>query len=465
MWTVDKSAAFGAHDAEGWYYAPTFDRLAELIHKRTGADVATKTCLVRRRRWMRTMRCSNEAVLTHTQQRIERVSNARKHIEQIIREKEEGMRTLTFYEENRAFVYEQSLNLATQGTLGTFGVLKDLFFKVKRLYQVNLNIRFHFSCREILSMLNLQYIPSIFQFMSERSQIELEFSIKMDALGRKYGNSITGEAQNPLLVKNKERNVDQQQQLGSGEAIDTHNNNSNKASTYDAAASGALRSSLQSLSSLGVATKRLSIGTLGWDSGQPKPAANHNKEPGSPGMFDELAADMDDVTHGAHINSAKKAALAKAAVTVDEAEEEALAADAEEHYFSRDASAVLFNSLSAVSITAAERMKQFSNTLKTTAVQELEHVLKQIASLLTESKATFRKNRFERICYAIFSLKMHCNNCCFIYFVHTVIINLHTYVQRYLSTVRCRDQEVLSGSRGGARSCNQRLHCRSDGAG
>ena len=98
--------------------------------------MATKTCVVRRRRWMRTMKCTSEAVLEQVALRVQRLSTQRKHVEQAIREKEESLRTVAFYEENRAFVFEQSLGLATQGTIGTLTVLKDLFFKLKRLYQV-----------------------------------------------------------------------------------------------------------------------------------------------------------------------------------------------------------------------------------------------------------------------------------------------------------------------------------------
>lgn len=139
-WAVDKSHAFGAHDAEGWYYGPSFERLAEIIQKRSGADVPSKTSLVRRRRWMRTMRCSSEEILEQINHRIEKVSNSRKNIEHAIREKEESLRSIQFYEENRAFVFDQSLGLATQGTVATMTVLKELFFKLKRLHQVNINL-------------------------------------------------------------------------------------------------------------------------------------------------------------------------------------------------------------------------------------------------------------------------------------------------------------------------------------
>jgi hypothetical protein len=135
-WTVDKSSSFGAHDADGWYYGPSFERLNEAIQKRTGADVAGKTSVVRKRRWLRTMKCNSPEILEQVQRRIEKLTLNRKNLEITIHEKEEALRSIQFYEENRAFVFDQSLMLATQGTVATFGVLKDLFFKLKRLYQV-----------------------------------------------------------------------------------------------------------------------------------------------------------------------------------------------------------------------------------------------------------------------------------------------------------------------------------------
>lgn len=133
---MDKSNSFGPHDAEGWYYGPNFERLAELIQKRSGADVSTKTSLVRRRRWVRTMRCSSEGVLEQIGIRVEKINASRKNIELAISEKQNSLQSMVFYEENRAFVFDQSLGLATNGTIATLAVLKDLFFKLKRLHEV-----------------------------------------------------------------------------------------------------------------------------------------------------------------------------------------------------------------------------------------------------------------------------------------------------------------------------------------
>lgn len=84
------------------------------------------------------MKCTAPEILEQVLRRIEKLAVFKKNLEVTIHEKEESLRSIQFYEENRAYAFDQSLNLATQGTLATFAVLKDLFFKLKRLYQVYL---------------------------------------------------------------------------------------------------------------------------------------------------------------------------------------------------------------------------------------------------------------------------------------------------------------------------------------
>jgi len=146
---VDKSNAFGPHDAEGWYYGPNFEKLAELIQKRSGAETSTKTSMVRRRRWVRTMHCSSKEVLEQIRLRVEKINLSKAHIEAAISEKQNSLQSIMFYEENRAFVFDQSLSLATQGTTATLAVLKDLFFKLKRLHEVSYLFSCHFLLRVI----------------------------------------------------------------------------------------------------------------------------------------------------------------------------------------------------------------------------------------------------------------------------------------------------------------------------
>jgi hypothetical protein len=131
-WTVDKSSSFGAHDADGWYYGPSFERLNEAIQKRTGADVAGKTSVVRKRRWLRTMKCNSPEILEQVQRRIEKLTLNRKNLEITIHEKEEALRSIQFYEENRAFVFDQSLMLVrlenirkNEEFLKSLGLVKD----------------------------------------------------------------------------------------------------------------------------------------------------------------------------------------------------------------------------------------------------------------------------------------------------------------------------------------------------
>lgn len=139
-WTLDTSGAYGEHDSDGWYYAGTFDGIAEMLKTKSGSAAAAKTSLVRKRRWVRSMRCTSVELTIQMNNRIQRVATMRKHVEAALLEKELSMKNVGFYEENRDFVFDQSLSLATRGTIATLATLKDLVVKLKRLSQVLLDI-------------------------------------------------------------------------------------------------------------------------------------------------------------------------------------------------------------------------------------------------------------------------------------------------------------------------------------
>lgn len=127
------SGKFGQPDPDGWYYASTFDRLGEMMKNASAVGVASKTSLVRKRRWVRSMTCTSSELNEAIQQRIEHILSTRRNIESTLKEKEQSVRSARFYEENRSFVFSQSLHLATQGTLNTLSLLKDIGTKLKSL--------------------------------------------------------------------------------------------------------------------------------------------------------------------------------------------------------------------------------------------------------------------------------------------------------------------------------------------
>lgn len=152
------SSKYGQPDIEGWFYASTFDRLNEMFKSASGTGVASKTSLVRKRRWVRTMVCVAEEFCDSIRHRIEDIFTMRKNIEFAMKEKEQAVRAVKFYEENRSFVFSQSLHLATQGTLNTLSLLKDIGTKLK----------------------------SMKQYLQERAMIEREHASRMEAVAHKY---------------------------------------------------------------------------------------------------------------------------------------------------------------------------------------------------------------------------------------------------------------------------------------
>jgi HD-GYP domain-containing protein (c-di-GMP phosphodiesterase class II) len=132
---VDLSNSYGENDSYGWYYAATFDRLQEAMDHVSAVSSSAKSS-VRKRRWIRNVICNSEELEQRIQHRIEEAIEKRIIIEGILRDKETVFKNIKFYEENRSFVFSQSLHLATQGILNTFSILKELINKLKLMKQV-----------------------------------------------------------------------------------------------------------------------------------------------------------------------------------------------------------------------------------------------------------------------------------------------------------------------------------------
>ena len=159
-WSLDGSDYFGTPDGEGWFYAASFDRLNESLRQRSAVGIQAKTSLVRKRRWLRTATCTTPLLIRVIQRRIEGLTHMMANMDSYLKEKEHSIKTLRFYEENRSFVYAQSLHLASQGTQSTMYLLKELIMKARRFGQ----------------------------FLTERAAVEREYALKLELLGRKFGS-------------------------------------------------------------------------------------------------------------------------------------------------------------------------------------------------------------------------------------------------------------------------------------
>ena len=106
--------------------------------------------MVRKRRWIRHVVCTSEELQQKLLQRIEEIILRRLHIESIYKDKEHVFKSIKFYEENRSFVFAQSLHLATQGILNTLSVLKELINKLKLMKQVKKFLPISLSLKLIL---------------------------------------------------------------------------------------------------------------------------------------------------------------------------------------------------------------------------------------------------------------------------------------------------------------------------
>eukprot|EP01039_Chlorochromonas_danica_P002815 gene2814-3069_t len=157
-WSIDSSSQYGNPDGEGWLYAATFDRLHEQMRNAAATGLAAATCMVRKRRWIRTITCISTDLAIKIRDRAERVVQIRVNIEASLKNKEASLKEINVYETQRAAVFAQSLQVATQATLTSLGMLKDISNKLR----------------------------VVKQYLSDRALMEREHSIRLEKLAQKY---------------------------------------------------------------------------------------------------------------------------------------------------------------------------------------------------------------------------------------------------------------------------------------
>ena len=179
-WAIDnhRPNRFGQPDAEGWFYGISFDRWTRQIEKHlhlsplnaclsfrlndaircgSASGVASKTSIVRKRRWTRGIRCISPEIMQQIRARTEKIVRLRSHIEQSLKEKERIILALRVYEANRfnkppliipkmtylyhhfccrTKIFSQSLHIVTQGTLNTLSIIKEIGSRLRKLRQV-----------------------------------------------------------------------------------------------------------------------------------------------------------------------------------------------------------------------------------------------------------------------------------------------------------------------------------------
>jgi hypothetical protein len=143
--------------------------------------------------------------------------------------------------------------------------------------------------------------------MSERAQVELEYSARIEALGRKYSNSITEAAQNPLLTHTSTAGHTSSHHAGEGgkggktpaKANAAAASTAAKAPATPAAPNSAVLSSFHAISGLASAGAS-TLGVMGSTSKAPAVAAAAAATPGSPGIED-ISMELDSSNHGAMV--------------------------------------------------------------------------------------------------------------------------------------------------------------------
>eukprot|EP01031_Cornospumella_fuschlensis_P042361 gene42361-51739_t len=134
-WALDTSMQYGTPDHEGWYYATSFDRLADAMRNSQATGIASATSTVRKRRWIRSLQCTSNELAGRMKDRMDRIVQIRVRIEASLKNKEECVKEVEKYEETRSKVFATSLQQATQNTLQSLGQLKDISSRLRLVKQ------------------------------------------------------------------------------------------------------------------------------------------------------------------------------------------------------------------------------------------------------------------------------------------------------------------------------------------
>lgn len=177
-WAVDTTSLYGTPDTEGWFYSASFDRIHEQMRNATASGLASATCTVRKRRWVRAITCISSELAKKIRERADRIVQIRVNIEKSLKDKEASLKSVSEYEAHRASVFAQSLHMATQSTLNTLGILKDISNKMK----------------------------VVKQYLSDRALMERDHAIRLEKLARKY---LPLDAGTPAALSKLEEELDQ----------------------------------------------------------------------------------------------------------------------------------------------------------------------------------------------------------------------------------------------------------------
>lgn len=157
-WDIDLSGSYGGCDANGWMYASGFNSLFHMIETNTATGELSKTCLVRRRRWIRMRECVSGDAIEIFKQKLNTLKIHKGRLEHILRHYHLDISRMDSYESSRLLVFKQIYSLGDGKIQKNIGVFETTLDKLNKLEM----------------------------FLMERGSLERDYSRRLEAFATKW---------------------------------------------------------------------------------------------------------------------------------------------------------------------------------------------------------------------------------------------------------------------------------------
>lgn len=137
-WRIDSSPQNGGTDQSGWCYASNFDKLKSYLKINKPIGTSTKTSMVRTRRWIRLLECSDDKLNDFLMNRISCLQHYREAVEIVLRKKQSCVQEIIRYEEYRKKLFTESVEEISSISLLTFSNIQSLGIQLKFFEKVNI---------------------------------------------------------------------------------------------------------------------------------------------------------------------------------------------------------------------------------------------------------------------------------------------------------------------------------------
>lgn len=157
-WKIDHSKRYGETDSQGYCYGSTNARVLDKIIGCCSTDAPTASSMIRRRCWVRTKMCVNDAAQEEWRRQLIGCTNTKHRLEANIQEKIAEWSYINEFENRRGYMYAVISQRCTNSCTFHLGHVKTIHARLLLLRS----------------------------FLNERSQAEREFARRLELAAAKY---------------------------------------------------------------------------------------------------------------------------------------------------------------------------------------------------------------------------------------------------------------------------------------